>query len=149
MALATTPESGVGITLSTKASGGSYAVVTQIKDDCEFDGWETDKILIKLLTSGTVGKTPGRSDYGSFTGSAYLVMGDAGFLVLLTLFGSKAIQSWQLQLADDVVTPANSSTATFNGFVSKFTPGNFTGDDAPAVSFEIAISGVVTLTPGT
>ncbi len=150
MAISTTPESGVGITLGTRASGGSsFTSIGQVRDDCEFSGWETTVIPLPVLAIKTVAKTSGRTDYGTFSGSAWLVPGDTGFMQLATLFASSAVQDWQVMLTDDTTTPANSSNFTFSGFVSKFTPGNFTGEDAPTADFEIAISGAVTLTPGT
>jgi hypothetical protein len=155
MTIALTPESGVGITLSWKAtSGGTYAAIVQVMDDCEFDGFDTTIIPVPTLASAVLNKAPGRTDNGTFTGSVYLIPGDAGVAELVALGASKATYFWQLMLNDGtIITPGvpslTSSTYSFIGFVSNLKPGNFSGDDAPHMDFTIAISGVVTPAVGT
>jgi hypothetical protein len=154
MAIQTNPESGVGITLSSKAtSGGTYASIVQLMDDCEFDGFDTTIIPVPTLAVGVLNKAPGRTDNGTFTGSVYLIPGDAGVANLVALGASKATVFWQLQLNDGTPpvgsAPNTGSTYDFQGFVSNLKPGNFSGDDAPHMDFTVAISGAVTPTVGT
>lgn len=148
MPLSTTPESGIGISLSWKTtSGDTFASLVQLMDDCDFDGFDTTVIPLPTLAVGTLSKAPGRTDYGTFTGSVYLIPGDAGVAALVSLGASKATVYWQLMLIDGS-TSTSGSTYTWQGFVSNLKPGNFTGDDAPHLDFTIAISGAVTLTAG-
>jgi hypothetical protein len=148
MALLTQPYSGVGITLGYRTgSSGAYTSLVQLMDDAEFAGFENATIEIKPLASGVVTKVAGRTDSGSFTGSCYLVNADTGVAELFTLFNSKATVSWQVQLPDGS-SATTGSTYVFSGFVGSLTPGNFTGEDAPNLSFEIPISGLVTITAG-
>ena len=149
MALNPNPESGVGITLSWKAtSGGTYAALLQLRDDCEFGGFDTTVIPVPVLAAGTLAKTPGRTDYGDFTGSCWNVPADAGVVELHSAAASKAVLYWQVQLPDGS-TSTTGSTYTFQGFISNLKPGNFTGEDSPTLDFTIAIPTAVTLTPGT
>lgn len=150
MALSTNPVGGVGITLGYRtASTGAFTSLVQLADDCEFSGWEVTEIAIKPLSATVVTKVPGRIDYGTFSGSFYNVLGDAGVVEMYTLFAARTIVYWQLQLSDDITTITNSSTYVYQGFLKTLTPGNFTGDDTPSLAFEISITGAVTATAGT
>lgn len=149
MAVATTPEAGVGITLGFRAaSSGAYTTCAMLGDDCEFSGFDTTVILIKLLSSGIVTKVPGRTDNGEFTCTMYLVNADTGVTEVMTLVASKATVYWQVQL-NDGTSGTTGSAYQFQGFVSNAKPGNFTGDDAATIDATIAISGAITLVPAT
>jgi hypothetical protein len=152
MPVVTIPQSGVGISLAYKIPPATtFTSLVWLEDDCEFSGFENNVIEIKPLASNTVTKVGGRSDYGSFTGSVYLVASEASVQGLFALGVSKALVSWQLQLPDGTLgaTPPTGTLYTFSGFVSSVKPGGFSGEDAPSVDFEIAISGVVTIVPAT
>jgi hypothetical protein len=149
MSLQTEPEAGIGITLGAKVSPAtSYSSMVQIKDDMEFDGFDTNIILIPTLLVGTVAKTPGRTDNGSLTGSMYLVNADAGVAQMVSLAKSKAIVPWQVQLPDGS-SPSTGTCYQFMGFVANIKPGNFTGEDSPTQDFTIAITGDVTIVAAT
>jgi len=149
MSLSTSPQSGLGISLSWKtASGGTFASLVQLLDDAEFDGFDTTIINLPTLAVGTMAKAPGRTDNGTFTGSCYLVFADAGVTELMALGSSKATIYWQVML-NDGSSPTTGSTYAFQGFISNLKPGNFSGDDAPHLDFTIAISGAITATAGT
>lgn len=148
MSLATTPYSGLGITLGYNLGGSTtYTALTQLEDDCDFDGFDTTIIAIKPLSQTVVTKVAGRIDPGTFTGSCYLVNGDAGVTELLALAAARTTVAWRVQLPDGS-SPTTGSTFTFSGFVSNVKPGNFTGEDSPKLEFTIAISGAVTATAG-
>jgi hypothetical protein len=141
----TTPESGVGITLGYRLTGsGSFTPVGLLMDDCEFSGFETNVIPLPILASATLTKTPGRTDYGSFSGSLYFVPNDTGVAEFLTLAAARTPVSWQVQLPDGT-TATTGTTLSWGGFISSVKPGNFTGEDAPHLDFEIQISGAVTV----
>ena len=149
MPVVTTPQAGIGITLGYRtASTGSFTNMAELMDDCEFDGWDTTIIPLPILASGSVPKAPGRTDYGTFSASFYLVGADAGVAEIFTLAASKATVYWQVQLLDGS-SATTGSTFVFQGFISNVKPGNFTGEDAPHQEFTIAISGVVTYTAAT
>lgn len=148
MPVVSVPFSGQGITLSYKVGLGSYIPITLIKDDSEFSGFENMIIELKTLSAGVVTKIVGRTDSGSFSGSAYLVNADLGISQLFSLFASKVTTLWQVQLPDGA-TNTTGTAYQFVGPISKLQPGNFTGEDAPTLSFEIAISGFVTIVAAT
>jgi hypothetical protein len=149
VSVSTTPAAGIGISLGYKLSGGStFTGLVQLRDDCEFEGFDTTVIPIPVLLTANLSKVPGRTDPGTFTGSLYLVPGDAGVAEMLTLFQAKTSVTWQLQLVDGT-TSTTGSTYQFTGFVSNLKPGNFTGEDAPTQDFTIAISGAVAFALGT
>jgi hypothetical protein len=149
MSVLAAPFAGIGITLGAKPSGtGSFVPLVQIKDDMEFDGFDTTVINVPTLASTTMTKIPGRTDFGTLNCSMYLVNSDAGVADIMTLAGSKATVPWQVQLPDGTSGTTGTSYA-FNGFVSNVKPGNFTGEDAPTLDITIAISGAVTVTAAT
>jgi hypothetical protein len=148
MSLATSPASGIGISLGYRtASTGAFTGLVQLKDDCEFGGFDTTVIPVPTLATTTLTKVPGRTDNGDFTGSMYLIPGDAGVAEMLTLFQARTTVYWQLQLADGA-SLSTGSTYVFQGFISNLKPGNFTGEDSPTQDFTIAISGAVTFAAG-
>ncbi len=148
MSVLTGPYAGIGITLSYKIGAGSFIALAELKDDCEFDGFDTTIIPVPTLATTTLSKVPGRTDYGTFNGSLYLVNSDAGVAEVITLAAAKTTVSWQVQLPDGS-SGTTGSTYAFSGFVSNIKPGNFSGEDAPTMDFTIAISGAVTITAGT
>jgi hypothetical protein len=148
MSLDTAPIAGLGITLGYNLGGSSsYTPLVELMDDCEFGGFDTTVIPIKTLSQTYVTKVPGRIDSGEFTGSTYLVLGNAGVLELINLGAARTTCAWQIQLPDGS-SPTSGSTAVFSGFVSNVKPGNFTGEDAPTLDFTISISGAVTIVAG-
>jgi hypothetical protein len=101
MSVLAAPFAGIGITLGAKPSGtGSFVPLVQIKDDMEFDGFDTTVINVPTLASTTMTKIPGRTDFGTLNCSMYLVNSDAGVADIMTLAGSKATVPWQVQLPD-------------------------------------------------
>jgi hypothetical protein len=148
MAVLTGPYAGIGITLSYKLSSGSFVPLVELKDDCEFGGFDTTVIPVPTLASTTLAKVPGRTDYGDFTGSMYLINSDAGVAEMITLAVAKTTVLWQVQLPDGT-SGTTGSTYAFAGFISNLKPGNFTGEDAATMDFTVAISGAVTVTAAT
>ena len=149
MVVATTPQSGVGISLSWKDSSGStYAVMPQLKDDCGFDGFERTVINITPLASNAAQKAAGRVNYGSFGGTMYYVPSEAGNMKMFSLFAASTTEAWEVTFNDGSTLPT-STTLTFNGFIKSLTPGNFTGEDSPTLTFSIEITGPVTVVAAT
>jgi hypothetical protein len=148
MSVVTVPYVGIGISLGFSVVGTTFTPLALLKDDCEFSGFENAVVEIKILASGNVTKVGGRTDNGSFTGSCYLVNADAGVTELFALAVSKVLTFWQVQLPDGTSSTTGTIYA-FKGFVSSVKPGAFSGEDAPTLDFEIAISGAVTITTAT
>src|SRR4051812_24539017 len=122
MPVISTPASGVGITLGYRlASSGSFTLLGMLEDDCEFSGFETNVIPLPLLNSASLTKTPGRTDYGSFTGALYFVPNEAGVAEVMTLAAARTLASFQVQLPDGS-SSTTGTTLTWGGFVSSVKP---------------------------
>lgn len=148
MTVLTTPYSGLNLTLGYRTgSSGAFTTIAQLKDDAEFSGFETTSINVPTIANQVMTKVPGRTDNGQFTGSVYLIPGDAGVAELATLGLSRATIAWQVMLPDGT-SSTTGTTYTFSAFVQSLKPGNFTGEDAPSLDFTLEISGSVTLVVG-
>lgn len=154
MALITFPLAPIGALLQYQATvnSTSWTTLALLKDDCDFETWETAQIELKTLASGSVGRTPGRIDYKGFSGSCFLVNADGGNAFLLSSFTSRSMITWRFILNDgttpNVPGPGTGSTYEFLAFVAEFHPGPFSGEDVPVIEFSLAINGSVVVTPG-
>jgi hypothetical protein len=111
----------------------------------------TTEIELPLLSGVVMAAAPGRRNCQQFTFSMYWVPADPGFQDVLSCYQNRTMSAWQAQLPDGAggLTGTTGSTADFSGFVSEFTPGNISGDDAPTVDVTVRINGDVTFTTGT